>query len=106
MVVEAKVVADLGKIRDKISPMVHSRHTQVVEASPEAWGAKEDMSEFPDRIQVIVAVTLNVITVVKGGISPENVQRRRQIIIGIGKGNRIIMRRLADKLMTKVRTYL
>ena len=64
----------------------HSRHTQVVEASLEAGGAKEDVAKVPDRILVIAAVTLNVITVVKGDISPENVQRRRLIITGIGKG--------------------
>ena len=98
---EAKVVADLGRIRDKISLMFHNWHTQVVKASLKARGAKEDVAEVPDRILVIAAVTLNVIIVVKGDISLENVQRTRLMKIEIGKGSRITMHLLADKIDEK-----
>ena len=104
VVVEAKLVDDLGRIREKISLMIHNRYTQVVEANLEARGAKEDMAEVPDRIFVIATVTLNVITMVKENKSPQNVQRRR-LKTEIGKGSRITMRLLADK-MTKVSTDL
>ena len=85
--------------------MIPSRHTQVVEASLKAGGAKEDVAKVLEKILVIAAVTLNSIIVVRRDISPENAQRRRMIIIGIEKGSRIIMHCLG-RLMIKMRTYL
>ena len=47
----------------------------MVEASLKVGGAKEEVAEVPDRI-LVTTVTLNVIIVVKGDTSLENVQRR------------------------------
>ena len=103
---EAKVVADLGTI----SLMIRSS-TQVVEASLEARGAKEDVAEVPDRIHItaaiqVTAVTLNVITAVREDISQENVQRRRLITRIMEKDRKITMRLLADMTRTNVSAYL
>ena len=51
----AKVVADLGRIRDRISLMIcsSSKHTQVVEANLKVGGTKGDVTEVLDMIQVI-----------------------------------------------------
>ena len=71
----------------------------MVEASLKAGGAKEDVAEVPDRIQLqVIAVTLNVITAVREDISQENVQRRRLIIGIMAKGSKITMRLLADMM--------
>ena len=55
------------------------------------------MVEVPNRIHATI-VTLNVVTIVRGDILQENVERRRMIIGIMEKCNRITMHLLPDMI--------